>query len=487
MAQFAYVQILRAARALDKNGAKFLLLTVVNMEQATLNTRCLSVGESRQVPIFSTGRTAGQFAKYNKVLFSDKSGNPVLNKDEVSKPFMAKAPVLDTDGKPILNTAGEPILDYPEDCCVIFDNEPYSLLGATFSENPAKYGFSVKNAEGKIITSVCFFCEGKFAVVDGVINPTQLDPSKRSVASAFIDAMQSAAKLAKWVYVDLNEEKDKNVLIESETPYSEQIRNLSNLSFNSIREISVNNNTMDSQVPNRGATPLKTETELFKYMVSFGNMHYSKIKSALDILFEKKISENLEIIDWGCGQALATMVLGEYFNNNRIDLCPSKIILIEPSELTIKRAGLHASLFFPNSQINTLCKYFDDLKLEDIQTSHDSIKIHFFSNILDVEFFSLKNLFELISSTQKGLNFFVCVSPNINDIKTERLESFKRYFEKNNDTFELLMDITTTKNSTDPYWNCNNNYNRQKCDNHLVCGCENQWTRVIKVFKVDLY
>ena len=165
----------------------------------------------------------------------------------------------------------------------------------------------------------------------------------------------------------------------------------------------------------------------------------------------------------------------------------NKIVLIEPSELAIKRASLHVKKYAPNISVKTVCRKLDELTEQDLAIEHTNTTIHLFSNILDIDDYSQGRLIKLINATQLHKNTFVCVSPNINDIKTERLESFKRYFEKNNDTYELLMEVTTSKNSTDPYWNCNNNYTKQKCNNHPMCGCENQWTRVIKVFKVELF
>ncbi len=59
------------------------------------------------------------------------------------------------------------------------------------------------------------------------------------------------------------------------------------------------------------------------------------------------------------------------------------------------------------------------------------------------------------------------------------------YFENKYDSFKLLLDIQNSKTTNDSYWNCNNNYKNCKCPEHSNCGCNNQWTRVIKVFKVN--
>jgi len=41
---------------------------------------------------------------------------------------------------------------------------------------------------------------------------------------------------------------------------------------------------------------------------------------------------------------------------------------------------------------------------------------------------------EKISNSQNGINYFICVSPNINDKRNARLDMFFRYFNENFDT-----------------------------------------------------
>jgi hypothetical protein len=279
---------------------------------------------------------------------------------------------------------------------------------------------------------------------------------------------------------------ENEFLIEQNSNYTNLLYSLNNISFDNIRNIAVNQVGFGSRMNNRGVTPLISEEEMFIYMKSFGNMHYAKMMSALKKLSQETINGDIELIDWGCGQALATMVFGEYCNRNNISVNPN-VILIEPSEIAIKRAALHTKLFFPNATIKTVCKYLDDVNQNYITTDPNKIKIHFFSNILDVELFSLIQLQNLISSSQNGINYFICVSPYINDLRTERVNSFMRYFQSN-PSFTLLGNETNNKSNYNNYWHCNNNFRGCQCHNHLesVTNCQDKWTRVLKVFKVQL-
>ncbi|MDR2382958.1 MAG: hypothetical protein LBD76_03620, partial [Prevotellaceae bacterium] len=209
-------------------------------------------------------------------------------------------------------------------------------------------------------------------------------------------------------------------------------------------------------------------------------MHKAKLQSALEKLPEN-FDSKINIIDWGCGQGIASMIFLEKYESKNVNL----ITLIEPSKLAIKRAALHCKKYCPEMPLKTICKKLDDLTEDDFNLPQTDVTIHLFSNILDIDGYSQNHLIELIEQTQVGENYLVCASPYIDAIKTERLESFKRHFE-NNSSFELFLDIQNSKNPTSSYWNCNNNYKNCRCIEHQEYGCDNKWTRVIKVFKVNL-
>ena len=138
-----------------------------------------------------------------------------------------------------------------------------------------------------------------------------------------------------------------------------------------------------------------------------------------------------------------------------------------------------------NSAIKTIYKDIDSLTLFDVETDTKNTKIHFFSNILDVEDFSMIKLIDLIESTQKGLNYFLCVSPYITDKKTDRVDGFRRYFEKKYNSYKTLGVDTNGGRFDDEYWCCNNKYKNCMCSTHPYhCNGEKKWTRIIRVFKV---
>jgi hypothetical protein len=191
----------------------------------------------------------------------------------------------------------------------------------------------------------------------------------------------------------------------------------------------------------RGTKILEEEEELYQYIKSFGKMHKAKLYSSFDTVIHQLNNQTINIIDWGCGQALATSLLIDYIKEKNLNIKLSNITLIEPSELALSRGLLHIDILKENPiEVKALNKDIDCLEHSDLMIDNSNITLHLFSNILDVEFFKLdKTFLEKIKHSQNGLNYFICVSPNINDKRNARLDMFYRYFSNNYET-ELISN-----------------------------------------------
>lgn len=256
-----------------------------------------------------------------------------------------------------------------------------------------------------------------------------------------------------------------NFIIETETDYADTIANVQS-NFNAIRQVSVDRYALiadDSTFRSlqRGIKILTEESQLFAYMNSYGKMHYEKLISAFGHLPENVFNDNFNIVDWACGQAMATMTFLDYLNKKNIQCRFNQVTLIEPSELTLKRGALHVKKYLPTANINTIHKDLDSLNDSDFGNGYNSSHLHLFSNILDIDLFSLTALIERIETNFKGTNYFVCVSPYVNDIKTARLDTFMKSF-SNKENFQIFLSL----NNRSDEW-------------------INGWTRVTRVFKVN--
>ena len=266
----------------------------------------------------------------------------------------------------------------------------------------------------------------------------------------------------------LSVSSETDFIIESDSDYSQMLSRTSR-NFNRIRQISVSQLT---DFPNRdeifhslgrGVSILQQEEQLYSYMNSYGSMHKAKLVSAFSHFPFGEIKESgIEIYDWSCGQGMASMVLLEYLRDHTIQLAINRITLIEPSEIALKRASLHVKHFDPEVKIKTILKDMDSLSTNDVRSKNECIKLHLFSNILDVEAFSMQHLIDLIKQSFDGLNYFVCVSPYINDMKTARIDSFVNSF-RHNDSFRIIHQEVAVRGE----WT-------------------NNWTKLIKVFNLTL-
>lgn len=258
----------------------------------------------------------------------------------------------------------------------------------------------------------------------------------------------------------------KDFLLESNSEYSQLLDN-SILNFNAIRQISVNQYMLindDSIFPSlqRGVKVLTEESQLFAYMYSYGAMHYEKLQTSFEFLPNDFFNDEINIIDWGCGQAMATMTYFDFLLHKNINQSCNHITLIEPSELALKRGSLHIKKYFPNIEIDTINKDLDSLKIEDFTHNHNNTKLHLFSNILDIDLFSLTNLIERIESKFNGTNYFICVSPYVTDLKTKRIDNFVKHFSEN----VHFVEIKSINNKTGEW--------------------KKNWTRVVRVFKTNI-
>jgi hypothetical protein len=250
------------------------------------------------------------------------------------------------------------------------------------------------------------------------------------------------------------------MIIEQNTNYAYKLKYMENPTFNKVRDLAIKfmrelpKQLQDElyEALNRGIDILDSEPQMVTYLYAFGPMHQAKLNYAfkhmpIGYFYQPQIN----IIDYGCGQAMGTMCYADYLRDNGCSQKIKTITLIEPSEMCLKRAALHSSVFFPDAKIVTVNKKFDDLTNDDIVCSEDIPTLHILSNVLDVTSFNLIKFSKLIKSQLKGNNQFICVGPYFKlPEKDNRLKAFqlllngKVIFHKCFDYYEFLPDKTCT-------------------------------------------
>jgi hypothetical protein len=200
----------------------------------------------------------------------------------------------------------------------------------------------------------------------------------------------------------------------------------------------------------RGRKTLESEEECIQYLVVYGGMHYHKLVEAYkSTQFENITGRNVEIIDWGSGIATASCILIDHLIERKVNINVEKITLIEPSAFaTNKGQELLQQIFQENRNtvdiIKVVNKNINELTNSDFETNADSIKVHLFSNIIDVQNLNLQHLHKVLINCFRGINRIICTSPYNDDEDRTRLDAFFSLFPSENLRYvvEASDDIT---------------------------------------------
>ena len=96
-----------------------------------------------------------------------------------------------------------------------------------------------------------------------------------------------------------------------------------------------------------GAGHLTNIPQLNAYIAKYGEIHQAKLLLAYEKIPSKVWHEDgISVIDYGCGQGIAEMVLSDYLASNYIDNDYIKdFTLIEPSRINLQRCVKYVNAF----------------------------------------------------------------------------------------------------------------------------------------------
>lgn len=170
------------------------------------------------------------------------------------------------------------------------------------------------------------------------------------------------------------------------------------------------------------------------YLRSYGNMHQAKIRKTCEYLPLREIcSQPFHIIDWGCGQGLASVCFLDKLRDEHIQYTDPDITLIEPSEAALSRAKIHLEAYVGKDKVKCVKKYLDDVNVDEI-TSSALHTVHFFSNVLDIKTIDLKLLASKVGASEMdGIHYICCIGPLFSN--NRRIGAFYNHF----DTPEIIF------------------------------------------------
>jgi len=168
---------------------------------------------------------------------------------------------------------------------------------------------------------------------------------------------------------------------------------------------------------NHGLSVYEKEEQLDAYLAAYGKLHTKKMFWALESFsFNDLTGKNFEIIDWGCGQGIASIVFSQRLLQEKMWEGLQKVTLVDPSEVAVKRAknlldpflGYKIPVVVRNEYLPSIDEQFEN----EVKScfSSERIVVHLMSNILDIRNINYVELAKICSGS-KGIHYFVCVGP----------------------------------------------------------------------------
>ena len=148
--------------------------------------------------------------------------------------------------------------------------------------------------------------------------------------------------------------------------YEQQIQLIPQLSFDDILRICIERLPVRYRnIPwmypglDRGKALLEDDGQACAYIVAYGEAHKKKLEQAFENFPYHILQQGYEIIDWACGQGLASVCFHDLIERLGRISAPRKITLIEPSEFTLARAKANVTQAYSaySTKIETKCAY----------------------------------------------------------------------------------------------------------------------------------
>ena len=150
-----------------------------------------------------------------------------------------------------------------------------------------------------------------------------------------------------------------------------------------------------AQMTNRAQTPLCSVEQAITYTTLYGKSHFDRFSSVIGQIMgrstrTKAVTKTINIVDYGCGQAIASLALLSYLETYvNCENFTLNFYLVEPSQTTLDIAVLLVSKMSSRIAANVVIhQHHTDLAGFLAADSHKlapaDYSLHLFSNVLDI-------------------------------------------------------------------------------------------------------
>jgi hypothetical protein len=203
----------------------------------------------------------------------------------------------------------------------------------------------------------------------------------------------------------------------------------------------------------RGAGRLDTEPLMAADLHANGDIREARLQRAFTHLSRAFLSEEIELIDYDCGQATGAMIYHDFLQNMNLYQTIRRITLIDASETCLKRAALHVQRFFPQAEIRVLCKPTDELQAEDILSADNRAKLHLLTGILNLNIASITRLAAIMQANMSGYNQFICTGAYYGESAGAMMDTFVNLMNADS-RLTIAEDLTANRMIPGKPWTC---------------------------------
>ena len=197
-----------------------------------------------------------------------------------------------------------------------------------------------------------------------------------------------------------------------------------------------------------GKGDLVTKEQLNMYLYKYGEIHQAKLNRAFNHIPRKLwIESDISVVDYGCGQGVAEMVLSDYLQTLHIDNDIIKdIILVEPSRPSLVECVNYLNMFYCHSEIKPFCINVSQINQDQIRPESNFV-LHVFSNVIDLPEFNINHVAEMLNDDVSHNNIIICVSPFYKeDSRGKRMDTFGQLLRHYRQIYKFQRHIDEWKN-----------------------------------------
>ncbi len=187
------------------------------------------------------------------------------------------------------------------------------------------------------------------------------------------------------------------------------VENEKSVSIDNLKQISTLLSTNSDADNTHPATD--TEEQLMnKFIIDNADAVKHCMQAAYNLINAKHLTGGINIIDWNCGQGLATVSFNDFIAGKCPEASIKSVKLIEPSGLLLDRAATVVKAACHIDDIKCINRPATDVIADNLRFAGGTV-IHIFNNLLDREGLDFKNTVTRLTANSDCANIVVGCSP----------------------------------------------------------------------------